>query len=158
VLIFVRGSKLDRVGPEPTAGYPLGTERPDAVRTPSGLSLDELTLDALRAGRLDDADMRATADTLRLQAEVARAAGRSQLAANLARAAELTALPDEVILEIYTALRPHRATQAELEQWAQRLEHEYTAPLTATFVREATSVYADRALLRADERRGTDPV
>jgi propanediol dehydratase small subunit len=142
------------VGPDPTAGYPLGTERPDAVRTPSGLSLDELTLDALRAGRLDKAEMRATADTLRLQAEVARAAGRSQLAANLARAAELTALPDDVILEIYTALRPHRATEAELEDWAERLEHEYAAPETATFVREAVVVYAARGLLAADERPG----
>jgi propanediol dehydratase small subunit len=146
------------VGPEPTAGYPLGSERPDAVRTPSGLSLDELTLAALRAGRLSDADMRATADTLRLQAEVARVAGRAQLADNLARSAELTALPDEVILEIYTALRPHRAAQPELEQWAQRLERDYAAPLTATFVREATAVYADRGLLSADERAGTGAV
>ena len=143
------------MGPEPAPAYPLGSERPDAVRTPAGLSLDELTLDALRAGRLSDVDMRATADTLRLQAEVARAAGRSQLADNLARAAELTALPDDVILEIYTAMRPHRATQAELEQWAQRLERDYAAPLTATFVREAATAYAARGLLSADERAGT---
>jgi len=137
------------VGSDPTADYPLGTERPDAIRTPSGLSLDELTLDALRAGRLSNADMRATADTLRLQAGVARAAGRAQLGANLARAAELTALPDDVILEIYTALRPHRATQDELHRWAERLEREYGAPLTATFIREATDVYAERGLLAA---------
>ena len=135
------------MGADPIADYPLGTERPDAVRTPSGLSLDELTLDALRAGRLNSVDMRATADTLRLQAGVARAAGRAQLAANLARAAELTALPDDVVLEIYTALRPHRATQDELYRWAERLERDYGAPLTATFVREATDVYAERGLL-----------
>ena len=146
------------MGADPTAGYPLGTERRDAVRTPSGLSLDELTLDALRAGRLDDREMRATAETLRLQAEVALAAGRAQLAANLARAAELTALPDDVILEIYTALRPHRATQPELERWAQRLEQEHAAPLTAAFVREATAAYADRSLLRDDEQAGTTAV
>jgi propanediol dehydratase small subunit len=146
------------VGPEPSPGYPLGSERPGAVRTPSGLSLDELTLDALRSGRLNDADMRATADTLRLQAEVARAAGRSQLADNLARAAELTALPDEAILEIYTALRPHRATRDQLERWAQRLEQEHAAPLTATFVREASVAYAERGLLAADERAGTPAV
>jgi propanediol dehydratase small subunit len=137
------------VGFDPIADYPLGTERPDAVRTPSGLSLDELTLDALRAGRLSNGDMRATAETLRLQAGIARAAGRAQLAANLARAAELTALPDDVILEVYTALRPHRATREELHQWAERLEQEYAAPLTATFVREATDVYAERDLLAA---------
>ncbi len=140
------------------ADYPLGTERPDAVRTPGGLALDELTLDALRAGRLDAAEMRATAETLHLQAEVAQAAGRTQLAANLDRAAELTALPDELILEIYTALRPHRSTQDVLEQWAERLERDYQAPLTATFVREAKAVYAERGLLSAGERAGTPPV
>jgi propanediol dehydratase small subunit len=146
------------VGRDPTADYPLGTERPDAVRTPSGLSLDELTLDALRAGRLDAGEMRATADTLRLQAEVARAEGRAQLAANLARAAELTTLPDGLILEIYTALRPHRATRRDLEEWAARLERDYAAPLTATFVREATTVYVERGLVSTDERAGTTPV
>jgi propanediol dehydratase small subunit len=150
--------KLELVASHATEGYPLGTERPDAVRTPSGLALDDLTLDALRAGRLDAAEMRATAETLRLQAEVSRAAGREQLAANLGRAAELTALPDELILEIYTALRPHRSTKKELEQWAELLERDYRAPLTATFVREATVVYAGRGLLSADEQARTTKV
>jgi len=128
--------------------YPLGTRRPDLVRTPGGLALDELTLDALRAGRLDASEMRATAETLRLQAEVARAAGRAQLADNLARAAELTALPDDVILEIYTALRPRRSSADELAAWVDRLE-EWRAPATAAFVREAAEVYAARGLLAA---------
>ena len=141
-----------------TADFPLGTERPDAVRTPSGLSLDDLTLDALRAGRLDASEMRATAETLRLQAEISRAAGRAQLATNLGRAAELTALPDELILEIYTALRPHRSTRAELQRWADRLERDYRAPLTAAFVREAIAVYADRSLLSSSEPAGTATV
>ena len=127
--------------------YPLGTRRPDLVRTPGGLALAELTLDALRAGSLDASEMRATADTLRLQGEVARAAGRSELAANLDRAAELTAVPDEVILEIYTALRPHRSTAEQLERWAERLEQEFGATMTAAFVREAKEVYAKRNLL-----------
>jgi propanediol dehydratase small subunit len=140
------------VAPDAVAHYPLGTKRPDAIHTPSGRSLDELTLDALRAGQLEAADMRATPETLRLQAEVARAAGRTQLAANLARAAELTALPDELILEIYTALRPHRSTQSELQRWARRLEREYDAPLTAAFLREAERVYSQRGLLSAGER------
>jgi propanediol dehydratase small subunit len=132
--------------------YPLGTRRPDLVRTPGGLAVDELTLDALRAGQLNGSEMRATAETLRLQAEVARAAGRPELAANLGRAAELTAVPDEVILEIYTGLRPHRSTSGELEQLAQRLEREFGAALTAAFVREAKEVYATRKLLGPDER------
>jgi len=132
--------------------YPLGTRRPDLVRTPGGLALDELTLDALRAGSLDASEMRATAETLRLQGEVARAAGRSELAANLDRAAELTVVPAEVILEIYTGLRPHRSTSDQLEQLADRLEREFGATLTAAFVREAKGVYATRNLLGSDER------
>jgi propanediol dehydratase small subunit len=136
---------------DPIADYPLGTQRPDLVRTPSGLGLDELTLEALRAGRLDASEMRATAETLELQAQVARAAGRAQLAANLERAAELTAVPDEVILEVYTALRPHRSTAGELEGWADRLERDFQATMTAAFVREARAVYAKRNLLLPDE-------
>jgi propanediol dehydratase small subunit len=136
---------------DPIADFPLGSQRPDLVRTPGGLGLDELTLDALRSGRLDAAEMRATAATLELQAQVALAAGRAQLAANLERAAELTGVPDEVILEVYTALRPHRSTADELEAWADRLERDFQATLTAAFVREARAVYAKRNLLFADE-------
>jgi propanediol dehydratase small subunit len=136
---------------DPIADYPLGTQRPDLVRTPGGLGLDELTLDALRSGRLDASEMRATAETLGLQAQVARAAGRAQLAANLERAAELTGVPDELILEVYTALRPHRSTAAELEGWADRLERDFQARMTAAFVREARAVYAKRNLLLPDE-------
>jgi propanediol dehydratase small subunit len=136
---------------DPIADYPLGTQRPDLVRTPGGLGLEELTLDALRSGRLDASEMRATAETLQLQAQVALAAGRAQLAANLERAAELTGVPDEVILEVYTALRPHRSTADELEGWADRLEGEFQAAMTAAFVREARAVYAKRNLLLTDE-------
>ena len=136
---------------DPIADYPLGTQRPDLVRTPRGLGLEELTLDALRSGRLDASEMRATAETLELQAQVALTAGRAQLAANLERAAELTGVPDEVILEVYTALRPHRSTADELERWADRLEGEFQAAMTAAFVREAGAVYAKRNLLLPDE-------
>jgi propanediol dehydratase small subunit len=136
---------------DPIADYPLGTQRPDLVRTPGGLGLAELTLDALRSGRLEASEMRATGETLELQAQVALAAGRAQLAANLRRAAELTGVPDEVILEVYTALRPHRSTAAELESWADRLERDFQAVATAAFVREARVVYEQRNLLLPDE-------
>jgi len=136
---------------DPIADYPLGTQRPYLVRTPGGLGLEELTLDALRSGRLDASEMRATAETLGLQSQVALAAGRTQLAANLERAAELTGVPDEVILEVYTALRPHRSTADELETWADRLERDFQATMTAAFVREAGAVYAKRNLLLPDE-------
>jgi propanediol dehydratase small subunit len=136
---------------DPIADYPLGTQRPDLVRTPGGLGLAELTLDALRSGRLEASEMRATGETLELQAQVALAAGRAQLAANLRRAAELTGVPDEVILEVYTALRPHRSTGDELESWADRLERDFQAVSTAAFVREARVVYEQRNLLLPDE-------
>jgi len=112
------------------------------VRTPGGIPLDELNLHDERVGANE---LRATPETLRLQAEVARAAGRAQLAENLLRAAELAPLPDETILAIYTALRPRRSTAAELEAVAVELDGQ--APVTAAFVREAAQVYAKRGLL-----------
>ena len=133
---------------DPRSDYPLGSQKPDLVTTPSGLRLDELTLDALRGGLITVDDIRATPETLRRQAEVAGAAGRRQLADNLERAAELAGVPPDTILEIYTALRPHRSAAADLEAWAARLEDEFAAPQTAAFVREAAAVYAERGLLR----------
>jgi propanediol dehydratase small subunit len=130
---------------DPSSDYPLGANRPDLVRTPGGIALDELRL---HGDGVETAELRATPETLRLQAEVARAAGRTQLADNLVRAAELAPLPDETILEIYTALRPRRSSAAELAAWAERLDG-WGAPVTAAFVREAAQVYADRGLLAA---------
>jgi propanediol dehydratase small subunit len=131
--------------------YPLGQHRRELVSTPGGHRLDEVTLDAVLDGRIDPEDLRATPETLRRQSAIALAAGRRQLAENLARAAELANVPAETILEIYTALRPHRSSAGELEAWAARLESEWDAPLTAAFVREAGDVYAKRGLL-AEER------
>jgi propanediol dehydratase small subunit len=131
---------------DPNSDYPLGTNRPDLVTTPGGVPLDGVTLDAARAGSLGADEMRATPETLRLQAEFARGAGRTQLAENLERAAELASVPDGLLLEAYTALRPGRATAAELEEWAERLEG-FEATKTAAFVREAASAYAERGLL-----------
>ncbi len=132
---------------DPVTDYPLAARRPDLVTTPSGIGLADLTLDALREGRIPRDDVCATPEALRRQAAVARAAGRPQLAENLERAAELTAVPDDAVLEIYTALRPRRATAAELEAVAERLEREHRAPRVAALVREAAAAYADRGLL-----------
>ena len=122
-------------------GYPFG--RDGDVRTPGGRRLAELRLDDELVTR---EELRATPETLRLQAEVAESAGRSQLAVGLRRAAELASVPEDVVLEIYTALRPRRATALELEGWARDLDGR-GAPLTAAFVREAAEVYAARGLL-----------
>ena len=128
---------------DPVRDYPLGTKRRDLVRTPGGLPVDALDLHG--EGDLAS-ELRATPETLALQAQVARAAGRTQLADNLLRAAELAPVPAATLLEIYTALRPRRSTARELEEWARRLD-EWQAPLTAAFVREAAAVYAERNLL-----------
>ena len=131
---------------DPVTDYPLGLRRPDLVRTPGGTPLERVTLAAARAGELDATDLRATGETLLLQAEVARAAGRTQLAEGLERAAELTDVADDELLAIYTALRPGRSTAGELETWAARLE-ELGASRNAAFVREARLAYGERNLL-----------
>lgn len=137
---------------DPVSDYPLGQRRPSSVTTPAGLPLDNVTLQGMREGRLASEDLRATPETLRRQAAVADAVGRTALAENLERAAELAAIPSETILEIYTALRPRRSSADELEAWAARLDEE-GAPRTAAFVREASEVYARRGLLAGDRGR-----
>jgi propanediol dehydratase small subunit len=132
---------------DPSSDYPLGWRRPDLVRTPAGTPLAELTLAAAREGAFGADELRATPETLRRQADVARAAGRAPLADNLERAAELASVPDGELLEIYTALRPGRSTAAELERWAAVLAG-YGAERTAAFVREAAAAYVERGLVR----------
>ena len=132
---------------DPRTDYPIGERRPDLVRTPRGFSIDDLTMDNLRAGEIPDDEFRTSAPTLRLQAEVARISNRSQLADNLGRAAELASIPDFIILEVYTALRPRRSSAAALEEWAKALEGTYDAPATAALVREAAAAYAEKGLL-----------
>jgi propanediol dehydratase small subunit len=136
--------------PNPLLDYPLGERRPELVTTPAGTPLAEVTLDGLRAGRVSPDELRATPETLLRQAAISRAAGREQLAENLERAAELASLPDDEVLSVYTALRPRRATAAELEVIAQHLA-DVAAPRCAAFVREAAVVMAERGLLRAPE-------
>lgn len=131
---------------DPKRDYPLGTQRPDLVSTPGGIPVADVTLDAVRDGRIAAGELRATSETLRLQAQVALAAGRSQLSESLERAAELAGVPDDVLLAVYTALRPRRATAAELQEWAVVLEG-HGAVRTAEFVRQAAVASAERGLL-----------
>jgi propanediol dehydratase small subunit len=140
------------VEPDSSAEYPLGTKSPERVTTPAGTPLQEVTLAALREGGIEPLELRTTPETLRRQSGIARAAGRDALADNLARAAELATVPDDLVLEVYTALRPHRSTAAALDAWADRLESEFAAKLTAAFVREARAAYVDRGFLATEER------
>ena len=75
---FVRATaaSLPRVRFDPGTDYPLGSRRPDLVRTPSGLPLDEVTLDGgPRRARSPRPTRAPRPRRSRLQAEVARAAG-----------------------------------------------------------------------------------
>lgn len=130
--------------------YPLGVKRPELVKSPTGKRVDDLTLEAVMKGDVTFKDFSITPDALELQAQVAESAGRSQIGLNLRRAAELTRIPDERILEMYNALRPHRSTYEELIGIAEELEGKYQAKSCAYHVREAADVYRRRKLLKGD--------
>ena len=112
----------------------------------SGRSLDEVTVEAALSGRLKSDDARIHPETLEGQARVAEENGNPQLADNLRRAAELTALSEDELLEVYEALRPRRSTRQELESIIARL-HEAGAARCAEFVGEALAHYERRDLL-----------
>ena len=130
--------------------YPLMKHQADRLRARSGRTAHEITLPAAVAGELSDDDFRISAETLQAQAEIAEAAGYSQLAGNLRRAAELTAVPASELLRIYELLRPGRASFDTLIALAEQLEQTYAAPETGRFVREAAAVYQTRGLLRRE--------
>ena len=91
------------------------------MRALSGRPVGELTLEAVRRGEVGLPDLRIHPESLEHQAAVAEAHGNPQLAENLRRAAELTALGDDEVLAIYEALRPGRSTPAELTELAASL-------------------------------------
>ena len=128
--------------------YPLRENAADTLRAHSGRPLHEISAEAVAADEVSGADLRTHADTLRQQADIARAGGFPQLAANLLRAAELTDVPNDELLRIYETLRPERASYAELLRLADYLEASYSARENAAFIREAAAVYRERGLLR----------
>jgi propanediol dehydratase small subunit len=134
----------------PERDYPLSAKRPELLKTPTGKTLSDITLEQVMKDGVKPEDVRITADTLRLQAEIADGVNRNQFADNLRRAAELTAVPDNRILEIYNALRPYRSTKAELLAIADELERTYNAKQNAAIVREAAGVYERRNRLRTE--------
>lgn len=134
----------------PERDYPLANKRPDLLKTPTGKTLADITLDKIMNGEIKSEDVRITPETLRMQAEIADGVGRSQFANNLRRAAELVAIPDARVLEIYNSLRPYRSTKQELLAIAEEMEVQYNAKINAAFVREAAEVYERRNRLRAD--------
>lgn len=130
--------------------YPLSAKRPELLKTPTGKTLSDISLEKVLSGEVTPQDVRIAPETLRMQAEIADGVGRTQFANNLRRAAELTAIPDQRILQIYNALRPYRSTKQELLAIAEEMESQYSATINAAFVREAAGVYERRNRLRAE--------
>ncbi|WP_348761463.1 diol dehydratase small subunit [uncultured Salinisphaera sp.] len=128
--------------------YPLSEKRPDLVNTAKGRPLDEITLEAVMSGEIGADEMRVTPEILEYQAQVAESVGRPQLAGNFRRAAELTRVSDERIMEIYNAMRPNVSTREELLAIADELENDYQASINASLVRDAVDAYERRGRLR----------
>ena len=128
--------------------YPLGTKRPEIIKTPTGKSLEDITLEKVISGEITSEDVRISGDSLEYQAQIAESVGRDAFARNLRRAAELTKIPDDRILEIYNALRPYRSTKQELLDIADELENKYESKINADLIREAADVYEERNRLK----------
>jgi len=128
--------------------YPLAEKRSDLVKSATGKSLNDITLEKVVAGGITFDDITISPKTLEYQAQIAESIHRPRIAANLRRAAEMTQIPDARILEMYTALRPYRCTKQELLDMANELESKYQAKICAGFVREAADVYEKRGRLK----------
>lgn len=125
--------------------YPL-SDHPNQVETPEGTKLSEITLKKVVEGEIDGEELVIAPETLEKQAQIAEEEGRPQLAQNFRRAAELTEVPDDRILEIYNALRPSGAEKEKLHDIADEFENEYGAEINAELIREAAKVYEERDL------------
>lgn len=128
--------------------YPLAQKRNDLIKTKSGKSLNDINMENVLNGSITPDDIKITPEVLLYQAQIAESIGRDAFAKNLRRAAELTAVPDDRVLEIYNALRPYRSTKQELLDIANELENKYNAKTSATLVREACEVYEKRNRLK----------
>lgn len=129
------------------ANYPLSENMADKISTPTGKPFASLSYEKVISGELSAEDMRIAPETLEMQAQVAESVGREAFAGNLRRAAELIAVPDDRLLEIYNALRPYRSTKQELLDIAAELDG-YKATVAAGLVREAAEVYEKRGRLK----------
>lgn len=129
------------------ADYPLAETQPEAISGTRGKRLSDITLDAVLAGDVTMEDLRITPDALNAQAEISRDAGRSSLALNFERAAELVNVPQDFIMEVYELLRPGRAaSKQKLLDAATTLRTVYGAARIAAFVEEAAETYEQRGL------------
>lgn len=128
--------------------YPLLEKHPDKLKAMTGRPIDELTMENVLSEDIKLTDGRIHKDTLLMQAEIAQSAGDIQIASNLRRAAELTNVPDEFILQAYNTIRPYRSNLDEILAVADTLEQEYDAWETAEFVREAGAILKNSKRLK----------
>lgn len=128
--------------------YPLAENMADKIKTPTGKPFTSLSYEKVISGELTADDMRISPETLEMQAQVAESVNREAFAGNLRRAAELIAVPDDRLLEIYNALRPYRSSKQDLIDIANELDQKYGANTAANLVREAAEVYEQRGRLK----------
>lgn len=127
--------------------YPLAEKRPELIEGRRGKRIADITLASVIAGEVALEDLRITPGALRMQAEIARSAGRPMLAENFERAAEMVEVPQDFLMHVYELLRPGRAKNNEpLLAAAQTLRETYGAERMARFVEEAAAVYERRGL------------
>lgn len=141
--------EIEKVGEKLTSeDYPLLKNRKELLNTKNGKNITDITMDKVINGEINPDDIKITAQVLLYQAEIAESVGRYQFGRNLRRAAELTAVPDNRVLDIYNALRPYRSTKEELIDIAVELEEKYGAKINAVLVRQAAEVYEKRGRLK----------
>jgi propanediol dehydratase small subunit len=81
------------------------------------------------------------------QAQIADSAGKTQVAENFRRAAEMTGVPDDQVIHMYDMLRPNRSTKQQLQELADTLKNQYNAVLCAKLVSDAMAIYEKRGIL-----------
>lgn len=128
--------------------YPLAETQ--TIRGKRGIALDDITLDAVLAGRVTMEDLQITPQALQDQAEIAVDAGRPTLGLNFGRAAELVNVPQDLIMSTYELLRPGRAAKKQdLLDRAAVFRYQYAAPAIADFITEAAHIYEKRGVFAA---------
>lgn len=130
--------------------FPLQEKRRELIKSRTGKSLNDLTLDAVMKGEVSFDDFSIDPQILEYQAQIAEDIGRNQIAENLRRAMELTVVPDEEILSLYNALRPYRSSKEALLGYAEHLEKTYQAAQCGKLFREAAEIYEKRGMLHQD--------
>lgn len=130
--------------------YPLYKKHPEKVSSPTGKTLADINLKNVLDRKVTPQDFRITPKTLEMQGEIAKNAGRPAIQNNLQRAAELTTVPDDRLLEMYNALRPYRSTKQELLDIAAELQNKYEAPICANWFKEAAENYEQAKKLKGD--------